>query len=178
MPKPSDDVATAEEYAAFCEVEHQLGILFRRAHALSAQMRRTVHPELDSNAYGLLVRIDAVAPVRPSDLAAYVGVGKATISRQVKVLEELGLVGREPDPLDRRAHRLVLTPQGRQLLDRVRTARQQQLYSLLSSWPTEDVWLLARMLERFNALTERALLAEPAPGQEHAEPDQARISPG
>ncbi|ADG87061.1 transcriptional regulator [Thermobispora bispora] len=166
------------DYAAFCAVEHQLGILFRRAQALSARMRSKVHPELEPGAYGLLSSIDRNAPIRPSDLAACLGVGKATISRQVKVLEELGLVGREPDPLDRRAHRLVLTPQGRQLLDRVRTARQQQLYSLLSSWPTEDVWLLARMLERFNALTERALLAEPAPGQEHAEPDQARISPG
>lgn len=154
MPKPSDDVATAEEYAAFCEVEHQLGILFRRAHALSAQMRRTVHPELDSNAYGLLVRIDAVAPVRPSDLAAYVGVGKATISRQVKVLEELGLVGREPDPLDRRAHLLVLTEEGKQRLGRARAARQRQLYTLLAAWPHEEVRLLARMLRRFNALTE------------------------
>ena len=168
----------ADDYAAFCAVERQLGILFRRAHALSARLGRKVHPELEAGAYGLLSSIERKSPVRPSDLAACLGVGKATISRQVKILEELGLVGREPDPLDRRAHRLVLTPQGRQLLDRVRTARQQQLYSLLSCWPTEDVWLLARMLERFNALTEQALLAEPAPGQERSEPDPAQDPPG
>lgn len=153
MPEPPD-LAAAEEYAAFFEVEHELGVLFRRAHALSAHIGRRVHPELEPGAYGLLVRIDRVAPVRPSDLAAYVGVGKATISRQVKVLDELGLVGREPDPLDRRAHLLVLTEEGRQRLGRARGARRRQLHALLAAWPEEDVRLLARMLRRFNALTE------------------------
>ncbi|GIH69024.1 MarR family winged helix-turn-helix transcriptional regulator [Sphaerimonospora thailandensis] len=175
MPEPAD-LAAAEEYAAFCEVEHELGVLFRRAHALSAQMGRNVHPELEPGAYGLLVRIDRVAPVRPSDLAAYVGVGKATISRQVKVLEELGLVGREPDPLDRRAHLLVLTEEGGQRLGRARAARQQQLYALLAAWPEEDVRLLARMLRRFNALTETTPPAPPQPGSAR-DPSQEPTSP-
>lgn len=72
----------------------------------------------------------------------------------MKVLEELGLVGREPDPLDRRAHLLVLTEEGKQRLGRARAARQRQLYTLLAAWPHEEVRLLARMLRRFNALTE------------------------
>lgn len=153
MPEPPD-AAGAEEHAAFFEVEHELGVLFRRAHALSAHMGHRTHPELEPGAYGLLVRIDRAAPVRPSDLAAYLGVGKATISRQVKMLDELGLVDRKPDPLDRRAHLLVLTEEGRRRLGRARGARRRRLHMLLAAWPEEDVRLLARMLRRFNALTE------------------------
>ncbi|GII89026.1 transcriptional regulator [Sphaerisporangium siamense] len=143
-----------EEYETYCALERQLGILFRRSRALSAEMGRAVHPELEPGAYGILVRIDEAAPARPSDLAGFFGVGKGTISRQLKVLEELGLIGREPDPLDGRAHLLDLTQEGRERLHRARTARQRRFYALLGTWPQEDVRLLGRMLERFNALGE------------------------
>ncbi|GAA0361106.1 MarR family transcriptional regulator [Microbispora corallina] len=138
---------------AYHEVEHQLAVLFRRAHALSAEMSRRIHPELDPGAYGLLIFIGQGDPVRPSDLAAHLGVGKATISRQLKVLGELGLVTREPDPDDGRAHLLALTDEGRQRLENARTARQRRFRALLDSWPEDEVRSLARMLARFNNLT-------------------------
>ncbi|SDI59033.1 MarR family winged helix-turn-helix transcriptional regulator [Nonomuraea jiangxiensis] len=143
-----------EDFEAYSAVEHQLGVLFRRSRALSGKISRAVHPELEVAAYSLLVRIEEVAPARSSDLAAYFGVGKATISRQLKVLEELGLIQREPNPLDGRAHSLNLTDEGHQRLDHARSARQQRLYALLATWPTEDVQLLGGMLARFNALTD------------------------
>ncbi|GAA4557810.1 MarR family winged helix-turn-helix transcriptional regulator [Planotetraspora kaengkrachanensis] len=146
--------ATVEAREAYCELEHQLGVLFRRSRALSAEMRRDVHPELDPGAYGLLVRIDEAAPARPSDLAAYYGIGKATISRQLKALETLGLIGRTPDPVDGRAHLLELTGEGRQRLDRARRARQERFRALLDTWPEDEVRLLGAMLSRFNTLTE------------------------
>ncbi|GII55919.1 transcriptional regulator [Planotetraspora thailandica] len=147
-------VVSVEGREAYSAVEHQLGVLFRRSRALSAEMMREVHPELDPGAYGLLVRIHEAAPARPSDLAAYYGIGKATISRQLKVLEMLGLIGRTPDPLDGRAHLLELTGEGRQRLDRARKARQERFRALLNTWPEDEVRLLADMLSRFNALTE------------------------
>ena len=150
---PAGQAVPVEEYEAYCAVEHQLGVLFRRSRALSADMARAVPPELAAGAYGVLVRVGEAAPARPSDLAAYFGVGKATISRQLKVLEKLGLVGREPDPLDGRAHLLALTAEGRARLDRARTARQRRFYALLGTWPQEDVRLLGTMLARLNDLT-------------------------
>ncbi|MET8139533.1 MarR family winged helix-turn-helix transcriptional regulator [Sphaerisporangium sp. NPDC005288] len=141
-----------EQYEAYCALERQLGLLFRRSRALSAEVAREVHPELEPGAYSLLVRIDEAAPARPSDLAAYFGVGKATISRQIKVLEELGLVGRQPDPLDGRAQLLALTGEGQARLHRARAARQRRFYAMLGAWPQEDVELLAGMLARFNEL--------------------------
>jgi DNA-binding MarR family transcriptional regulator len=82
------------------------------------------------------------------------GLGKATISRQLKVLAELGLIEREPDPGDGRAHVLVLTAQGRQRLESARAARRERWHALLATWPVDDVSLLAGMLARFNVLCE------------------------
>jgi DNA-binding MarR family transcriptional regulator len=145
--------ASSAEFEAYCAVEHQLGVLLRRSRAFSAEMRRVVHPELEAGAYSLLVRICEVGPARSTDLAAYFGVGKATISRQLKVLQELRLIEREPDPLDGRAHLLELTDEGRQRLDRARSGRRERFHALLSTWPAEDVRLVGKMLARFNALT-------------------------
>ena len=99
-------------------LEHELGVFMRRARAAADRLSRAVHPELDSGAYGLLSYLRDHGPARPSDLAGFVGVGKATISRQVKVLEDLGLIERRPDPADRRAHRLALTAEGTRRLER------------------------------------------------------------
>jgi DNA-binding MarR family transcriptional regulator len=145
---------TADEREVFCAVEHELGVLFRRGRALSAEMSRKVHPELEPGAYGLLIRIEEGGPARSSDLADYFSVGKATISRQLKVLEELGLIQREPDPVDGRAHLLVLTAEGRRRIGCARTARQERFQAMLGTWDRGEVELLARMLGRFNALTE------------------------
>ncbi|WP_329248007.1 MarR family transcriptional regulator [Actinoallomurus sp. NBC_01490] len=142
------------EHEAYQAVEHELGVLFRRARALSTEVAREVHPELEPAAYGLLIGMHDCARSRPSDLADYFGVGKATISRQVKVLEQLGLIERRPDPDDGRAHLLVLTDEGRRRVETARVARQNRFHAMLATWPAEDVRVLGRMLARFNDLTE------------------------
>ncbi len=144
----------AREHEAYQAVEHELGVLFRRARALSAAMAREVHPELEPAAYGLLVGMRDCARSRPSDLAEYFGVGKATITRQMKVLEQLGLIERRPDPDDGRAHLLVLTDEGSRRVTTARTARQQRFHAMLATWPAEDVRVLGKMLARFNDLAD------------------------
>jgi DNA-binding MarR family transcriptional regulator len=52
-------------------------------------------------------------PLRLADLAARMGTSPPTASRAVDALGELGLVDRRPDPDDRRAVQLDLTPEGR-----------------------------------------------------------------
>src|SRR3954469_19933753 len=111
------------EERAFVAIENELCTLLRRARAISAEMGRQVHPDLDFEAYGLLVGIHDHARARASELAGHFGLGKATVSRQLKVLAELGLIEREPDPDDGRAHVLVLTEEGRRRLESARAAR-------------------------------------------------------
>jgi DNA-binding MarR family transcriptional regulator len=133
-------------------LERELGVFWRRARSASDRLARAVHPDLDPAAYGLLIHLRDHGLVRPSDLAGYVGVGKGTISRQLKALESLGLIERRDDPADRRAHLLALTADGRRRLDAVRSARRQHLRARLTNWPEDDVRTLATLLARLNDL--------------------------
>jgi DNA-binding MarR family transcriptional regulator len=135
-------------------LERELSVLFRRARAYSGELARAVHPDLEPAAYGLLVRLEEAEPERATDLAAYFGVGKATMSRQLRALETLGLVTREPDPADGRAFLMRLTDEGRERFARVRTARRERFLRQLSMWDGPEVAELSRLLHRFNALVE------------------------
>ena len=61
--------------------------------------------------------LGADGPLRLVDLASRMGVTAPTASRAVDALEEHGLVERQPDPADRRAQQIVLTPVGRARFD-------------------------------------------------------------
>nr|WP_229820846.1 MarR family transcriptional regulator [Streptomyces ruber] len=135
---------------AFLDLERELTVLLRRARAKSGEMARAVHPDLESAAYGLLARLEESGGLRATELAAYIGVGKATMSRQLRALEQLGLVAREPDPADGRAWLVRLTEEGRQRFRRVRDARRERYVRRLSGWDRAEVAELARLLHQLN----------------------------
>ncbi len=147
-------VAGSTDDRAFLALERELAVFLRRARASSGEMARAVHPELEAAAYGLLVRLEECGPQRATDLAAYFGVGKATMSRQLRALDELGLVTRAPDPADGRASLLSLTEEGRARFTRVRDARRAQYVHRLADWDRGEIAELARLLHQFNARAE------------------------
>ncbi|MEU6255013.1 MarR family transcriptional regulator [Streptomyces sp. NPDC047043] len=140
---------------AFLALERELTVLLRRARANQGEMAREVHPDLESAAYGLLVRLDECGSQRATELAAYIGVGKATMSRQLRALEDLGLVAREPDPADGRAWLVALTKEGHDRVSRVREARRARYAGRLADWDQREVAELARLLQRLNRGMER-----------------------
>ena len=142
------DGALGPEYFA---LERELTVFLRRARAESAELAREVHPELEPAAYGLLVRLEAAGAQRASALAAYFGVGKGTISRQLHALERLGLIGRSPDPADGRAALLELTEEGSARVARVREARRAEYGRRMRGWDLAEVAELARLLHRLNS---------------------------
>lgn len=134
----------------FLALERELTVLLRRARANQGEMAREVHPDLESSAYGLLVRLGECGGQRATELAAYIGVGKATMSRQLRALEELGLVARQPDPADGRAWLITLTPEGQSRVSRVREARRARYAGRLADWDPREVTELARLLRQLN----------------------------
>ncbi|MEV0525777.1 MarR family transcriptional regulator [Streptomyces sp. NPDC050439] len=134
----------------FLSLERELTLLLRRARASSGEMARQVHPDLEPAAYGLLVCLDDSGPQRATDLAAYIGVGKATMSRQLRALEELGLVAREPDPADGRAWLVHLTTEGGTRFRTVRAGRRERYVRKLAGWDRAEVAELARLLRQLN----------------------------
>lgn len=136
----------------FLDLERELTVFIRRARASSGEMAREVHPDLEPAAYGLLLRLEDAGAQRATDLAGYFGVGKATMSRQLRALETLGLVARTPDPADGRASLVELTPEGRGRFSRVRGARRERYVRKLAAWDRTEIAELARLLHQLNAL--------------------------
>ncbi|WP_212911848.1 MarR family winged helix-turn-helix transcriptional regulator [Streptomyces sp. TS71-3] len=135
--------------AEFLALERELTVFLRRARASSGEMARAVHPDLEPAAYGLLVCLEEGGQ-RATDLAGYIGVGKATMSRQLRALEALGFVAREPDPDDGRAWQIHLTERGRDRLRTVRNARRALYVDRLADWNRSEVAELARLLHQLN----------------------------
>jgi len=130
-------------------LERELSVLLRRARAWSGELARAVHPDLEAAAYGLLMHV-VDGGARATDLADYFGIDKGTVSRQVRLLEQLGLLRREADPLDLRVLRLVATEEGERRLRSARDARRQRVEARLEGWDPADVARLAGLLARYN----------------------------
>lgn len=135
-------------------IERELRRLLRRARAYSVELARLAHPGLDPAVHALLVDIFERGTVRAADLADERGVTKGVISRQVRSLEHLGLLARQPDESDARAHTLVLTVAGRRAVRRSQAARQRALEALLQGCTEAELAEMARSFERFNDLLE------------------------
>lgn len=89
-------------------------------------------------AYAVLLRLDD-EPVRTqAALAREIGADKTRIIGVLDDLEERGLIRRQPDPTDRRARLLSLTPTGHRLRDTVQEAIQQREERLLARLPEDD----------------------------------------
>jgi len=141
--------------AALNSVEHQLSLFWRRARSVSQQLSRQVHPDMEPAAYGLLTVIRREGPIRLTELASCIGVGKPSISRQIAFLESIGLVSKEADPLDGRAQSIRLTSKGEEKMHHVQDARRQVFRERLGEWPTEELQTLATYIAKLNSTYER-----------------------
>lgn len=133
-------------------VEREFAVLFRRSRSMSGTIARQLHPDVGAAAYGLLLQLQQTGGSRLTDLAAFFGIGKPTLSRQVRLLEDLGFVERTGDETDRRAVMLRLTEEGLARLTATQEARRERFRRLLGTWPRADVEELGRLLHRFNEL--------------------------
>lgn len=139
------------------ELERQLGLLARRL----AKPVRLHGPSgwtvLDRPAFQALWRIVEEGPLRATSLAALVEVDLSVVSRQVKALEQVGFVRRDPDPADARAHLVTATPAGREAFGSTSARRTEVLDAVLSEWSPQDREELERLLGRFNVELEAAI---------------------
>ncbi|MFD3374672.1 MULTISPECIES: MarR family winged helix-turn-helix transcriptional regulator [unclassified Streptomyces] len=103
---------------------------------------------LDRAAVALLRQISDSEPLRPGELAARLAVEASHVTRQVQQLEKGGYVTRVPDPDDRRAQRIQLTPAGQDAIDRIRIASCRGMELALSHWSPEELRQLSTLFHR------------------------------
>lgn len=118
------------------------------ARRSSIDSRELRYP-LDRAAYSVLYRIAEASSIRLTELAVTMAIDLSTASRQVRALEERGLVERTSDPDDQRTKWLDLTDAGVVALGEARALRIATLRSRLSSWPEHALTDLARLLAQF-----------------------------
>lgn len=136
--------------AAIETVEQQLSMLWRRSRSDSHKVARQVHPDMEPAAYGLLLILQREGSMRLTDLAGAIGIGKPSVSRQVALLEQLGLIRKDADPLDGRAQAISLTPNGINQLRAAQTARKKAFHGVMADWKLEDLKDLGRLLRQLN----------------------------
>jgi DNA-binding MarR family transcriptional regulator len=86
--------------------------------------------------------------LRLSELAARLGIVPRSATSVVDDLEAAGLVARRPDPHDRRATLVDLTPDGRQILRTLREKRRDVMVSQLARLTADEQQTLIQLLRR------------------------------
>lgn len=104
--------------------------------------------ELGSQGFTALGVLKVQGPQRVSDLASALNIDLSVASRQCTALASAGYVAREPDPDDRRAHRLVLTDAGLSVLSASHRRMVDAFGQALEGWSDTDIATLAHGLER------------------------------
>jgi MarR family transcriptional regulator, transcriptional regulator for hemolysin len=82
--------------------------------------------------WAVLLRLERLEGLKQSDLAEDLDIQPITLTRLVDRLCDNGLIERRPDPNDRRAKRLYLTPAARPLLDRIETQVEELAGTVLA----------------------------------------------
>lgn len=136
-------------------LEEQLSVFNRRSRHFLRSFAGRVHPGVDASTYAVLLVIAQGAPLRLNDLAEEFGLDKSTMSRHVTTLIRLGLVQRDPDPLDGRAFLLKPSPDGLHRLAAAVAARRGEWRGRLDDWSTDELADFVNGLLRLNSDLER-----------------------
>jgi MarR family transcriptional regulator for hemolysin len=112
--------------------------------------------------WAVLLRLERHEGLKQSDLADLLDVQPITLTRLVDRLCDSGLIERRPDPNDRRAKRLYLTPAARPLLDHIETQVEELGETVLAGIDRGSGSTLLAQLERARENLKQAI-ADKAP---------------
>jgi DNA-binding MarR family transcriptional regulator len=119
----------------------------------SRRLRQEAGPGLSPTLTAALATVDRHGPLTPSELAKRERVQRPTATRLVARLEELGLLQRAADPLDRRSSLLSVTQEGSALLKQMRERKTAYLAHRIEGLDHEE----RAALDRAAAILERLL---------------------
>jgi DNA-binding MarR family transcriptional regulator len=146
-PVSADAAGTEADAAEILRAITRISYLITRARRHD-RVRTVAAVPLDRAAVMVLGQLAEAGPARPGELAARLGVEAPHITRQVQRLQQAGYADRVPDPGDRRAQLIQLTPAGRAAADRIRQAGTTGMQTALAHWPPQERHQLATLLHR------------------------------
>jgi MarR family transcriptional regulator for hemolysin len=103
---------------------------------------------VSNSAAWCLIYVDRLGPhVRQTDLAEHLEITKPSLFRTVTQLETIGLIERQPNPLDARSACIVLTPAGQELVGRIEERLDALRSDLLVDIPEGAVDITLKLLD-------------------------------
>lgn len=136
------------------ELEHHVKSLEKGLFQLARSLRkiRAGDESMPTYATGAgfweLVLLKHGRVMRSSEIAASLAIDISTVSRQIKQLEHVGLVQREPDSNDARAALISLTPRGEDIVEQLLQKRKDKVRQVLEGWTVDDRQCLVRLLDK------------------------------
>jgi DNA-binding MarR family transcriptional regulator len=122
-------------------------LLWQLDHLLNKRSRRMLRTLGVTAPQRFLIKVVGMHPgCTPGQLALFLHVTPATVTRVVQRLEGLGLLRREADPDDSRRVRLHLTTKGRKVDERGTAASETPIAAFLASEPRSRVEETHRLL--------------------------------
>ena len=111
--------------------------------------------------WAVMARLDRQEGLKQSELAEMLDLQPITLTRLLDRLGDSGLIERRPDPHDRRAKRLFLTPAARPLLERLGGLGEELMSTALAGIDRATVKLMLANLSLAKENLRHAIQAKP-----------------
>jgi DNA-binding MarR family transcriptional regulator len=152
---PADSAASSTAQVAESEldrdeavtrVEQELGRLIARIRVSWREAAVTVHPKLQPLGYQVLTSIATGKATSAGEIIDRLHTDKSAVSRQVRQLEQWGLIESVRDADDRRARVLVATDLAQERIAIARSRYEARIAERLRNWSAEDLDHFADLL--------------------------------
>ena len=107
--------------------------------------------------WAVLARLDRFEGLKQTELAEMLDLQPITLTRLIDGLADNGLIERRPDPDDRRAKRLFLTPAARPLLERLTALGEDLMATALDGLASAEIDALLGRLTTVKENLRRAI---------------------
>lgn len=137
---------TTPDHSNLEHAEHELSVFF---HRMKHRLRNAVgqsHSELQVVGHRILTTLRREGPCTPGSLADGLDLDRSIVSRQIRLLQQLGLIALEINPADKRGRICTLTAEGIGVL----RSSHSYLFAPLQQLSPKDAADLARILGSLN----------------------------
>jgi DNA-binding MarR family transcriptional regulator len=136
---------------ALTEVEEQMMELAAYVRGAFREAATNIDPALQPFGLKILRLLRRCGPTHASALAEALDVDRSVISRQARLLQDLGLLELAADPADGRARFLAATPLAIEKMSALPGGDKSFIHARLAGWPEADLHQFAQLLKRLNS---------------------------
>lgn len=141
----SEAPASLDVDTALGDLQTHLNLIFARTRTLWKESAARIDPELQVGGYKLLTFIERAETANAHELAERFEMDKSVISRQVRMLEDLGLIESRPDERDGRLRVLTPTPSACAALSELRRDHATRLRSVVAELTPEEIHVASKV---------------------------------